>query len=266
MNPRESFAASKSEKPFRLDGRHALVTGGASGIGEATVKEFVRAGAFVLIGDINLAAAEALAQEVGSAQVLHLDVTSPDSIAAAVSRASRLDILVNNAGIGHVGSIEQTEPEDFDRLMNVNVRSVYLVTRAFMPRLLAASENGGPVGTIVNIASVSGLVGIKQRFAYCTTKGAIVAMTRQLAVEYPKTLRVNAVCPGTVETPFVEGYLEKFHKHNKEEVRAELRARQPIGRLGQPEEIASMVRYLASDEARFITGSLFNIDGGWTAA
>jgi len=110
------------------------------------------------------------------------------------------------------------------------------------------------------------LVGIKQRFAYCTSKGAVIAMTRQLAVEYPKTLRVNAICPGTVETPFVEGYLEKFHSHNKEETRAELRARQPLGRLGQPHEIASMVRYLASDEAAFISGSMFTIDGGWTAA
>lgn len=251
---------------FGLEGCHALVTGGASGIGEATVKELARAGAFVWIADINLAAAEALSKSLGSSQALHLDVTSPKSIAAAVAHLNRLDILVNNAGIGHVGSIAQTEPEDFDRLLNVNVRAVYLVTRAFLPLLLAAGENGGPVGSIVNIASVAGLVGIRQRFAYCTTKGAVVAMTRQIAVEYPKTLRVNAICPGTVETPFVEGYLEKFHKHNKEEVRAELRARQPIGRLGRPEEVASMVRYLASDEAAFITGSLFNIDGGWTAA
>ncbi len=260
--PKDSPAA----QAFGLEGRHALVTGGASGIGEATVKELVRADAFVWIADINLAAAEALAKSVGSSQALHLDVTSPESIASAVSQLSRLDILVNNAGIGHVGSIQQTEPEDFDRLLNVNVRAVYLVTRAFLPLLLAAGETGSPVGTIVNIASVAGLVGIKQRFAYCTTKGAVVAMTRQIAVEYPKTLRVNAICPGTVETPFVEGYLEKFHKDNKEEVRAELRARQPIGRLGRPEEVASMVRYLASDEAAFITGSLFNIDGGWTAA
>ena len=115
-------------------------------------------------------------------------------------------------------------------------------------------------------AAVAGLIGIKQRFAYCTTKGAVVNMTRQLAVDYPKTLRVNAICPGTVETPFVEGYLDKFHKENKEEVRAELRARQPIGRLGRPDEVASMVRYLASDEAAFINGSIFTIDGGWTAA
>jgi NAD(P)-dependent dehydrogenase (short-subunit alcohol dehydrogenase family) len=130
----------------------------------------------------------------------------------------------------------------------------------------STAEGERAVGTIINIASVSGLVGIKQRFAYCTSKGAIIAMTRQLAVDYPKALRVNAICPGTVETPFVEGYLEKFHTRNKEETRAELRARQPVGRLGQPHEIASMVRYLASDEAAFVSGSVFTIDGGWTAA
>jgi 2-keto-3-deoxy-L-fuconate dehydrogenase len=255
-----------SSESFRLDGRHALVTGGASGIGEATVKELARAGAQVWIADINLPAAEALARTIPTAKPLHLDVTSTDSIAAAAAGIDRLDILVNNAGIGHVGSIEITEPEDFDRLINVNVRSVYLVTRAFLPLLLAAHERGNAVGTIVNVASVAGLVGIKQRFAYCTSKGAVAAMTRQLAVEYPKTLRVNAVCPGTVQTPFVEGYLDKFHKDNKEETRTELRARQPIGRLGRPEEVASAIRYLVSDEAAFVSGSLLTIDGGWTAA
>jgi len=137
-----------------------------------------------------------------------------------------------------------------------------------LPLLLRSTEQNerGITGAIVNIASIAGMVGVKQRFAYCTSKGAILAMTRQLAIDYPKTLRVNAICPGTVETPFVEAYLEKFHKDTKEETRAELRARQPIGRLGRPEEIASMVRYLASDEAVFINGSLFTIDGGWTAA
>ena len=251
---------------FRLEGRHALVTGGASGIGEATARELVRAGAFVWIADINVPAAEALADSLGSAKALHLDVTSPESIVAASARIDRLDILVNNAGVGHVGSIETTEPEDFDRLLSVNVRSVYLVTRAFLPLLFAASQYHGAVGAIVNIGSVAGMVGIKQRFAYSMTKGAVLAMTRQLAVEYPKTLRVNAVCPGTVQTPFVEGYLQKFHAHNKEEVRTELRARQPVGRLGKPEEIASLVRYLASDEAAFVNGSCVTIDGGWTAA
>ena len=252
--------------PFRLDDRHALVTGGASGIGEATVKELSRGGAFVWIADINQPAAEALATSVGRAKALRLDVADPESIATALAQVDSLDILVNNAGIGHVGSIVNTEPEDFDRLIDVNVRGVYLVTRAFLPLLLAAQERDNGVGTIVNIASVAGLVGIKQRFAYCTTKGAVVAMTRQLAVEYPRALRVNAICPGTVETPFVEGYLEKFHKDNKEETRAELRARQPVGRLGRPEEIASAVRYLASDEAAFVSGTVFTIDGGWTAA
>ncbi|WP_109484695.1 SDR family NAD(P)-dependent oxidoreductase [Occallatibacter savannae] len=261
-----SSPAPQSSPAFSLAGRHALVTGGASGIGEATVKELVRAGAFVTIADINHTAAKSLAQSIGSSQAVHLDVTDTQSIAAAVAQLTRLDILVNNAGIGHVGSIEQTEPDDFDRLLNVNVRAVYLVTRAFLPLLFAAGADNKPVGTIVNIASVAGIIGIKQRFAYCTTKGALVNMTRQLAVDYPKTLRVNAICPGTVETPFVEGYLDKFHKENKEEVRAELRARQPIGRLGRPDEIASMVRYLASSEAAFINGSVFTIDGGWTAA
>jgi NAD(P)-dependent dehydrogenase (short-subunit alcohol dehydrogenase family) len=254
-----------AKSAFRLDGRHAVVTGGASGIGESTVKELVRAGAFVWVADINLAAAEKLAAATGSSRAVHLDVTSPESISAAVGQVKQLDILVNNAGIGHVGSIETTEQEDFDRLFNVNVRAVYLVTRAFLPLLLGARDDRR-VGTIVNMGSVAGQVGIKQRFAYCTTKGAVLSMTRQLAVEYPKTLRVNAICPGTVETPFVEGYLDKFHKDTKEETRAELRARQPIGRLGQPDEIASMVRYLVSDEAAFITGACFSIDGGWTAA
>lgn len=251
---------------FRLDGRHALVTGAASGIGEATARELVRAGAFVWIADIHLAAAEALAQSLGSAQAIQLDVASQESAAAAAAKLDRLDILVNNAGIGHVGSIEATEPKDFDRLIDVNVRGVYLVTRAFLSLLLAARDHHEAVGTIVNIASVAGMVGIKQRFAYCATKGAVIAMTRQLAVDYPKSLRVNAVCPGTVQTPFVEAYLEKFHRDNKEETRAELRARQPVGRLGQPEEMASMVRYLVSDEAAFVNGALFPIDGGLTAA
>lgn len=251
---------------FRLDGRHALVTGGASGIGEATVKELARAGASVWIADINDDAARVLAASVPSARAIRMDVTDPASVSAAAETVGELDILVNNAGIGHVGSIETTEAQDFDRLLNVNVRAVYLVTRAFLPLLLDSEKKARHVGTIVNLGSVAGMVGIKQRFAYCTTKGAVIAMTRQLAVEYPKTLRANVICPGTVETPFVEGYLDKFHKHNKEEMRAELRARQQVGRLGQPDEVALMVRYLASDEAAFISGSVFTIDGGWTAA
>ncbi|MBB6143404.1 NAD(P)-dependent dehydrogenase (short-subunit alcohol dehydrogenase family) [Silvibacterium bohemicum] len=249
-----------THESFRLDGRHALVTGGASGIGEATCKELARAGASVIVADIHHEQAKSLASTLGNATALHLDVTKPESLQAAVAAIGKLDILVNNAGIASVGDITKIEPDEFDRVMEVNVKSVYLVTRAFLPLLLAAH------GCIVNIGSVAGLVGIKQRFAYCTSKGAVIAMTRQLAVEYPKELRVNCICPGTVQTPFVEGYLEKYHAHEKDKVRAELNARQPIGRVGQPEEIASLVRYVCSDEAAFMTGALLPIDGGWTAA
>jgi 2-keto-3-deoxy-L-fuconate dehydrogenase len=255
-----SISSDPSDEAFRLDGKHALITGGASGIGEATCRELSRAGARVLIADIDLGRARTLAAQLTNAEPLHLDVTSQDSIRIAAKNIRDLDILVNNAGIGHVGTIASTEPEDFDRLLEVNVKAVYLVTRTFLPQLLASR------GNIVNIGSVAGLVGIKQRFAYCMSKGAVVAMTRQLAVEYPKELRVNCICPGTVETPFVEGYLEKYHAHEKDKVRAELRARQPVGRLGTPEEVASLVRYICSSEADFMTGSIVNIDGGWTAA
>jgi NAD(P)-dependent dehydrogenase (short-subunit alcohol dehydrogenase family) len=257
--------SNKLDLSKELIGRRALVTGGTRGIGAAIAQRLVDAGAKVVV-----AARTRNDDTPAETTFVSGDVTTSEGVDAIATKAlaalGGLDILVNNAGIGHVGSIEVTEPEDFDRLINVNVRAVYLVTRGFLPLLLAAGGEGAATGSIVNIGSVAGLVGIKQRFAYCTTKGAVIAMTRQLAVEYPKTLRVNTICPGTVETPFVEGYLEKFHKDNKDEVRAELRARQPIGRLGQPEEIASMVRYLASNEAAFITGSVFTIDGGWTAA
>jgi 2-keto-3-deoxy-L-fuconate dehydrogenase len=244
---------------FRLYGKHALVTGGASGIGEATCKELARAGAVVTIADINLEKACALAETLPGSTAAHVDVTQQESIEAAAAHLKRLDILVNNAGIAHVGDIAHVEPDDFDRLMEVNVKSVYLATRALLPLLLKNR------GSIVNIGSVAGLVGIKQRFAYCTTKGAVIAMTRQLAVEYPKELRVNCICPGTVHTPFVEGYLEKYHAHEKDKIRAELNARQPMGRMGKPEEVAAMVRYICSDEAEFMIGSLLTIDGGWTA-
>src|SRR5207249_5955174 len=144
-------------------------------------------------------------------------------------------ILINCAGIGLVGGIEETSLADFQRLFRVNVDGTFLVTRALMPRLIASR------GCVVNIGSVAGLVGVKKRFAYCATKGAIVAMTRQLAVDYATQVRVNCICPGTVDTPFVAGYLEKYHKHEKEKVRAELNLRQPVGRLGKPEEIAHLV-------------------------
>jgi NAD(P)-dependent dehydrogenase (short-subunit alcohol dehydrogenase family) len=247
--------------PFRLDGRRALVTGGASGIGEATCRALTAAGAAVIIVDLDRARAESLAATLPGATVKIFDIADEAAVTAALSDVTALDILVNSAGIGLVGSIEETAAADFDRLMRVNIGGTFLITRALMPQLLAS-----PAGSIVNLGSVAGLVGIKLRFAYCATKGAVVAMTRQLAVEYAGRLRINCICPGTVDTPFVEGYLEKYHSHEKDKVRAELNQRQPVGRLGKPDEIAHLVLYLCSSEAAFVTGSVVTIDGGWTAA
>jgi len=248
-------------QPFQLHHRKAFVTGGASGIGEHTVRVLHNAGAKIIVADVNLEAAKKLASALGEGvSAVELDVTDPKSIAMAFSGLEALDILVNNAGIGHVGDLEETTLEDWQRIFRVNVDGAFLVTKAAMPLLLAS-----PSGSIVNMGSVAGLVGVKRRFAYCASKGAVVAMTRQLAADYAGRLRVNCVCPGTVDTPFVEGYLEKYHKHEKEKMRAELDKRQPVGRLGKPQEIAHMVLYLCSDEAEFVTGSIMTIDGGWTA-
>ena len=246
--------------PFRLDGRRAVVTGGASGIGEATCRVLAAAGASVTILDIDAAGAKSLADQLPGSSVLNCDITDAAAVDAAFGSLTGLDILVNNAGIGLVGNIEETPAEDFARLFRVNVEGMYLVTKAAMGKLVASK------GVIVNIGSVAGLVGIKRRFAYCATKGAVMAMSRQLAVDYAGQVRVNCVCPGTVDTPFVEAYLEKYHKHEKEKVRAGLNQRQLVGRLGRPDEIAHAVLYLCSREAEFVTGSALIIDGGWTAA
>jgi NAD(P)-dependent dehydrogenase (short-subunit alcohol dehydrogenase family) len=243
-----------------LTGKTALITGGASGIGEATARLFSQNGARVVIVDLNAEAAARVASELPGACSFGCDIGDERSVQSAVSQVDKLDVLVNNAGIGLVGSVEETSLEDWERLLRVNVTGMFLMTRAALPLLLASR------GSIINLGSVAGLVGIKKRFAYCATKGAVVAMTRQLAVEYPQQLRVNCICPGTVDSPFVEGYLERYHKHEKDKVRGELNQRQPIGRLGKPEEIAHMALYLASDQAAFVTGSVLTIDGGWTAA
>jgi len=252
--------ATEMDQPYRLDGKIALVTGGASGIGAATCRELDRAGAEVMVADLNLTAATELVRELRHASALEMDVTSSNSISRAVAQLSRLDILVNNAGIGLVGNIETTDEDDFDRVMRVNVHSVFLVTKALIPLLLASR------GSIVNVGSIAGQVGVKQRFAYCASKGAVLAMTRQISVDYPQQLRCNCIAPGTVQTPFVEGFLERYHSHEKDKVREELRQRQPIGRLGTAEDVAGLVRYLCSREADFMQGAVISMDGGWTAA
>jgi 2-keto-3-deoxy-L-fuconate dehydrogenase len=252
--------SSDLDRPYRLDGKVALVTGGASGIGAATSRELTRAGAEVVIADLNFEGARELAETLPRARALQMDVTQAASIGTALDEISTLDILVNNAGIGLVGDLASTSEEDFERVMRVNAHSVYLVTRAMLPMLLMSR------GSIVNIGSVAGQVGVKQRFAYCASKGAVLAMTRQIAVDYAKQIRCNCIAPATVQTPFVEGYLNKYPAHEQEKMREELRLRQPIGRLGTPEDIASLVRYLCSKEAEFMQGAVVSIDGGWTAA
>lgn len=252
--------SSSADQPYRLDGKIALVTGGASGIGAATCRELARGGAEVFIADLNLQAAEALARELPKARAVQMDVTDATSVGKVVEQIETLDILVNNAGIGLVGDLAATSEQDFERVMRVNAHSVYLVTRAMLPMLLMSR------GSIVNIGSVAGQVGVKQRFAYCASKGAVLAMTRQIAVDYPKQLRCNCIAPGTVQSPFVEAYLDKYHANEKEKVREELRNRQPVGRLGTPEDVASLVRYLCSKEADFVQGAVISLDGGWTAA
>ena len=245
---------------FRLDGLRALVTGGASGIGEATARVLTQAGASVIIADIDRPRAEALAAELPGATALILDITDEAAVQRAFAAIPKLDILINNAGIGLVGNLEETALDDFQRLFKVNVEGLYIVSKAAIPKLIEAK------GSMVNVGSVAGLVGLKRRFAYCATKGAVVALSKQLALDYVGRVRVNCVCPGTVESPFVDAYLQKFHAHEIEKTRAELHARQPMGRMGRPIEVANMILYLCSAEAEFVTGSCPTIDGGLTAA
>jgi NAD(P)-dependent dehydrogenase (short-subunit alcohol dehydrogenase family) len=253
---------------FRLDNKTAVVTGGGSGIGAAICRAFAEQGGRVVVAEVNQDSGRRVAAELGEAGYFHrTDVTDLDSVQAAVATAVQqfggLDVFVNCAGIGLVGTVQETESADWNRLMAVNVTGVFHGSRAAVDRMLQQQPRGG---VIVNIASVAGQIGVPRRFAYCATKGAVIAMTRQLAVDYVKEgIRCNAICPGTVFSPFVEGYVERFHSDTRDETIRELHARQPIGRMGRPDEIADLAVYLASDEAGFMTGSELAIDGGWTA-
>ena len=252
---------------FSLQNKIALVTGAGSGIGAAIAKKFAEAGAFVFVTDSNRhSGAETLAQiraQNGSGEFLSLDVTKGKSCERAArlvqEKKQRIDILVNNAGIGHVGTLLKTSGADMDRLYNVNVRGVFNVSAAFLPAMLAQKS-----GVIINMASIGGVVGMRDRVAYCATKFAVVGITKSMALDHATDgIRVNCICPGRVETPFVAARLKEYP--DPEKAYREMSATQAVGRMGKPEEIANAALYLASDESQFITGTAFMIDGGWSA-
>lgn len=258
---------TKGAAESRLAGARIAVTGGGSGIGRASCQRLAAEGARVLALDLNAEAAAAVADEIraegGDAVAAELDVSAPDvegRLSALVEEhLGELDALVNNAGVGAAGSILETDEADWQRLFAVNVDGVFRCSRAVLPAMLARGS-----GSIVNMASVAGVTGLTNRFAYCATKGAVVAMTRAMALDYARTgVRVNCICPGTVHTPWVESFAAAAP--DPDAFRAQMADRQPIGRMGEAEEIAAAVAYLCSDDSRFMTGSELVVDGGLTA-
>jgi NAD(P)-dependent dehydrogenase (short-subunit alcohol dehydrogenase family) len=251
---------------FRLDGKCAVVTGAGSGIGAAIATLFARQGAFVAALDVDAAAAQATAvairAEGGSAEARSCDVANAADVkqtfAKIAAERGKLDIAVNNAGIAHVGNVQTTTEEDFDRVFRVNVKGVFLCAQAAVEHMLA---QGG--GVILNMASTAAHVGIPERFAYSMSKGAVYAMTLSIAVDYVKRgIRCNCISPARIHTPFVDGFLKKAYPGREKEMFEKLAQAQPIGRMGTPEEVAFLALYLCSDEAAFVTGQAYPLDGG----
>ena len=250
----------------RLRGVRSLVTGGGSGIGKATCLRLAAEGAQVLVTDLDPGAAESTAEliaaEGGSASSSGLDVRSDLDAALPALIAEHLgeiDALINNAGVGSAGTVTETSDEDWRRLFEVNVDGVFKCSRAVVPAML---ERGH--GAVVNVASVAGVIGLTNRFAYCATKGAVVSMTRAMALDYAgRGVRANCVCPGTIDTPWVESMAAGAG--DREVFWTEMAARQPVGRLGTAEEVAAAIAFLCSADSEFMTGSALIVDGGLTA-
>lgn len=244
---------------------NSVITGGGSGIGRAIALRLAQRGDHTIILDFNSDAAEETVSLIqaagGSARAISCDVGDTASVEAAFASIGQLDVLVNNAGIAHVGNVENTSPDDLDRLYRINVKGVY---HCLHFGVKAMRESGG--GAIVNLASIASKIGIQDRFAYSMTKGAVLTMTLSVARDYiDQSIRCNCVCPARVQTPFVDGFLAaNYSEEERPAMFEKLSAYQPIGRMGQPEEIASLVNFLTSAEASFITGSAYDIDGGVT--
>ncbi|MCH2025089.1 MAG: SDR family oxidoreductase [Verrucomicrobiales bacterium] len=247
----------------RLEGKIAVITGGGSGIGEAISRRFASEGAQVIILDINDEQAKNVADSING-KCFQCDISDSGSVESVFKKiiddGPCPDILVNNAGIAHIGNATNTDPDDFDRVMSVNVRGPYLCMRAMIPLMVG---NGG--GSILNLASVASNLGIPDRFAYSTSKGAVYTMTLSVARDFiEKGIRCNCLCPARVHTPFVDNYLKENYPGKEEEMFTQLEATQPIGRMAKPSEIAALATYICSEEASFVTGSAFDIDGGFT--
>jgi 2-keto-3-deoxy-L-fuconate dehydrogenase len=248
---------------FDLGEKVAVVTGAGSGIGAAIARVFARQQARVVALDRDEAAARRTAEEIGGrSAAISCDVSDGGQVARVFDRIvaehDRVDILVNNAGIAHVGTIERTTEADFDRLYAVNVKGVYLCARAAVPIMV---RQGG--GVILNMASIASLVGVPARFAYSMTKGAVHTMTMSIAIDYVKqNIRCNCICPARIHTPFVDEFVARHYAGRERETLTQLAAYQPIGRMGTPEEVAHLALYLCSDEAAFVTGQAYPIDGG----
>lgn len=254
-------------KLFSLSDKTAVITGGSKGIGRSIAEVFAGRGAEVHIFDLNDEAGsevvDAIEKQGGKAYYHYADVSSQSNIHDVMDgvyqQSGRMDILVNNAGIAQIGKLEETSEEDFDQVYQVNVKGVYNCSHAVIGYM---KKSGG--GVILNMASVVASVGIEDRFAYTMSKGAVLTMTYSIAKDYIRQgIRCNAISPARVHTPFVDGYLRQNYPGKEKEMFDKLSATQPIGRMGQPEEIACLALYLCSDEASFITGSNFPIDGGF---